>query len=121
MASSPTLERLRAQFGPATWTTSSSTAAGPRPTSAATPTAAYSVGGFCHAMAGKSPTPGGGAASAVAAALGAAAGAMAATYSRGLKNKENAAAATELHTILVAAVSNELAAADADAEVRVLQ
>jgi methenyltetrahydrofolate cyclohydrolase len=68
------------------------------------------------ALAKRQPSPGGGAAAAIAAALGCAAGAMAARYTDGPKHAAVAETAANLAVILDAAAADCLRLADADAK-----
>ncbi len=73
------------------------------------------IAAFVAALCKRSPTPGGGAAAALAAALGCAAGAMAARYTTGAKYSDVEAEANALGNILQQAADDCLLSAEADA------
>lgn len=78
--------------------------------------ATTTVGDLVAALARREPTPGGGAAAAIAAALGCAAGAMAARYTDGPKHQAVEAAAANLAKVLDQAAADCLRLAEADAQ-----
>ncbi len=78
-------------------------------------TAEQPTGILIRDLAARQPTPGGGAAAAIAAALGAASGAMAARYTTGPKWADRQAEAETLAETLSSAATALLAVADADA------
>lgn len=82
------------------------------------PTSTQPIGSFIKALAGKQPTPGGGAAAAVGAALGAAAAHMSAVYTQRPRDRESGAALTaqSLMERFLPAIDSFLEGADKDAE-----